>query len=321
MIRQIASRKLLLLAVGFAVLIGLGELPRASAQSATADWEKAAGGKMSFEVASVKPGSREGGHSNIPLTLGSSFAPVGNLMSVNVPLRTLIGFAFKLSVGQTHFFMPGLPDWVDSESFDIEGRAPIANPSKDQFRLMVQSLLANRFKLVIQKEQRPLRIYALVLAKPGRTGSQLRPHVGDAECGAAAHPNDSSARTEFSPYPCGFIQIAPARAFDPSAAAGRLRGGGRDVDLNYIAAFLSGAGYTGTTPDRPVVNETGLTGSYDFWVEFVPDASTVANGTPTDTSGPSFPEALRDQLGLKLVAKTEPVDLLVINHIEQPTPN
>jgi uncharacterized protein (TIGR03435 family) len=315
------GRKLPLLAIRIAavavpLVFGLLNAPRVRAQSPATDWQTEAGGKMAFDVASVKrstPGPN-GYHSNFPLTLGSSFAAVGNLMSVNMPLRTLIGFAFKLSVGQTHFLISGLPDWVDSEWFDIEARAPIANPSKDQFRLMIQSLLADRFKLTMRKESRELPIYALVLTKPSRTGPQLRPHVDDAKCGAEGRADASPAPAELSPLPCG------STVMGIEGTPGQVRGGGRNVGLDYIAAFLSGAGVQGTMPDRTVVNQTGLTGNYDFWIEFVPDA-TVPGGAPADPNGPSFPEALQDQLGLRLVAKTGTVDVRIVDLIEEPIPN
>jgi uncharacterized protein (TIGR03435 family) len=270
---------------------------------------------MAFEVASVKRSAPGLGYENFPLTLGSNFAQVGSLMSVNMPLRPLIGFAYKISVGQMHFFITGLPDWVDSQWFDIEARAPISNPTKDQFRLMVQLLLANRFKLAIHDEEREVPIYALVLTKPGRTGPQLRSHTNDANCGAKGRPDAPSALAEFADLPCGFTLMKP------SSVPGRVRGGGRDVDLDYVAAFLTGTGFRGTTPDRPIVNRTGLTGTYDFAIEFVPDANALPNGVQTDANGPSFPEALEDQLGLKLIAKTGPVDVLVVDHIEQPSAN
>lgn len=308
-----------LIGAGMCIRNARGQAKPAAAP--TPQWEIDAGGKMAFEVASVKrsglpdPAYR----TNFPLTLGSNFGSVGNLMSADVPLRTLIGFAFKLSVGQTRFFMPGLPDWVDSRWFDVEGRAPIANPSKDQFRLMIQSLLADRFKLAMHHETRRLPTYELVLTKPGRTGPQLRPHVDDTTCGAEGRPNAPAATAEFSPFPCGAILIGGSPLVGRSGVPGRVRGGGRDVNLDYIAAFLSGTAFQGATPDRPVVNQTGLTGNYDFWVEFVPEAS--PNVVQPDPNGPSFPEALDDQLGLKLVAKTGPVDVMVVDHIEEPTVN
>lgn len=302
------------------VALRMGAAPQ-SAQFNRSEWEKAASGKMSFDVASVKHSTAEGYHSNFPLTLGSNFGLVGNLFSASVPLRTLIGFAFKLSVGQTQFFIPGLPDWVNSQIFDVEARAPIPAPSKDQFRLMVQSLLADRFKLTMHDETRRIPFYALVLAKPGKTGPQLQPHVDDAKCGAEGRPDAPPALPEFSPFPCGAILIGPARAFVGQSGGSAVAGGGRNVDLDYIAAFLSGTAFQGVTPDRPIMNQTGLRGTYDFWIDFAPDANTLVGGEPADTSGPSFPEALRDQLGLKLNAVTGPIDIHVVDHIEEPAAN
>jgi uncharacterized protein (TIGR03435 family) len=314
--RSVYGSTLLVLAVGVASLTGFGK-PQSRVQPAAPEWETAAGGKMAFEVASVKR-TADGPvyRSNFPLTLGSSnFASVGNRMSADVPLRALIGFAFKLSAGQTHFLISGLPDWVDSEWFEIEARASISNPSKDQFRLMVQTLLADRFKQAMHREKRSLPIYALVLAKPGRTGPQLRPHLDDANCGSEARPDAPPAPEEYSAFPCG------ATVMGGSSVPERARGGGRDVSLDYIAAFLTGTGFQGTAPDRPVVNQTGLSGNYDFWIEFVPDASRLPSGVQPDPNASSFPEALQDQLGLKLLAKTGPVDVLVVDHIEEPAPN
>ena len=145
-------------------------------------WQIEAGGKSSFEVASVKlnkSGDREM-NDNFPLNLGPNFGQVGSLFSVtNVQLSTLIGFAYKLSVGQTHFLMPGLPSWVNDARFDINARAAIANPTKDQFRLMLQSLLADRFRLTMHRETRQLPIFEVVLSKPGKTGPTLTSHVDD----------------------------------------------------------------------------------------------------------------------------------------------
>jgi uncharacterized protein (TIGR03435 family) len=317
--RTAVRRSDLFVVVAVATLLaGLVTLPRIAAQSSTADWERAAGGKMAFEVASVKrqePGTGPGAYrSNFPLTLGSNFKSVGNLMSVDIPVRALIGFAFKLSVGQTHFLISNLPDWVDSEWFDVEARAPIAAPSKDQFRLMAQALLADRFKLKMHTDTRTIPIYSLVLVNPGKTGPQLRPHIDDSKC---AEPRTAAptSPTDFSPFPCGSTVMGGMSDSD------RIRGGGRGVSLDYIAALLTGVGFQGIDSDRPVVNQTGLTGTYDFWIDFLPvlDPAEIARGA--DTSGPSFPEALRDQLGLKLVAKTAPVGVLIVDHIEEPAPN
>jgi uncharacterized protein (TIGR03435 family) len=289
-----------------------------TAQSGAPQWQIDAGGKMSFEVASVKA-SEPGDHGyrmNFPLTLGPNFVPVGNRMSVNVPLRVLIGFAYKLSPGQTRFLMPGLPNWVDSEWFEVEARAS-GNPTKDQFRLMAQSLLADRFALTVHHESRRLPIFALVLSRLGKTGPQLTPHTDDSMC-AGDEQQDllHTFNPGLPPFPCGSI-LFPGMA--PSVP-GRIKGGGRDLTLDYFAAFLTG--FQGLGLDRPVMNQTGLGGSYDFWMELVrPSSTPLPIGVQTDPTGPTLFEALRDQLGLKVKATTGAVDVLVIDHIEEPSPN
>ena len=301
-------------------LPGSSPLLGQSAQSAVPQWQIDAGGKMAFDVASVKPNKSDdrGINANLPLTLGPNLPAVGNLFSVtNTPLRFLIGFAYKLSVGQTRFLMPGLPSWVDEMRFDINARAAIDNPTKDQFRLMVQSLLADRFKLAMHHATRQLPILELVLSKPGKTGPQLTHHVDDAKCGAVGRPDAPPEPGDLSPFPCGMIMIGA-----PSSVPGRVRGGGRDVSMDYIAAFLNGTGYQGMSSDRLVVNGTGLDGEYDFWMEFAPQFTGPQQpAIPPDPNGPTFLEALQDQLGLKLKSTTGPVDVLVIDHIEQPSEN
>ena len=302
-------------------LLGSSPLRGQSAQSAVPQWQVDAGGKMAFDVASVKPNKSDdrGINANLPLTLGPNLPAVGNLFSVtNTPLRFLIGFAYKLSVGQTRFLMPGLPSWVDEMRFDINARAAIDNPTKDQFRLMVQSLLADRFKLAMHHATRQLPTLELVLSKPGKTGPQLTHHVDDAKCGAVGRPDAPPEPGDLSPFPCGMIMIGA-----PSSVPGRVRGAGRDVSMDYIAAFLNCTGYQGMSSDRLVVNGTGLDGEYDFWMELSPQFNGPAppGSITPDPNGPTFLEALQDQLGLKLKSTTGPVDIFIIDHIEEPSPN
>ena len=277
---------------------------------------------MAFDVVSVKinKSGELGGFRNIPLTLGPTMPPVGGLMSMtNVPLRSVIGFAYKLSVGQTRFLMPGLPSWVDSERFDIEARAE-GNPTKDQFRLMVQSLLAERFKLSMHHETRQLPVLAIVLSKPGETGPQLIPHTDDAKCGSEGQPAAPPAPVELAPLPCGMI-VMPGL---PPSVPGRIKGGGRKLSLDYIAAFLTGTAYPGLDSERLVVNRTGLSGEYDFWMELIPSNGAngaLPDGVQPDPNGPTLLEALQEQLGLKLESTTGSVDVFVIDHVEHPSEN
>jgi len=158
----------------------------------------------------------------------------------------------------------------------------------------------------------------VILTKPGKEGPQLTRHVDDATCGAEGRPDAPPASADLSPLPCGGILIGAL-----SPIPGRARAGGRNVTMDYIAAFLTGTGYQGVSNDRPVVDGTALQGNYDFWVEFAPEFSGAAKADhpPSDPSGPTFLEALQDQLGLRLKSTTGPVHLLVVNHIEQPSAN
>src|SRR6266571_55059 len=134
---------------------------------------EAAGIQLAFDVTSVKPNrSSAEAYSRFPLGPGDAYAPNGGfLLATNQPLIVYIRFADKLS--QTD--LPGLSAWVYDDRFDIEARAQ-GNPTKDQVRRMMQSLLADRFKLITHTERQTKPAFNLVLAKAGRTGPQLQAH-------------------------------------------------------------------------------------------------------------------------------------------------
>jgi uncharacterized protein (TIGR03435 family) len=112
--------------------------------------------KLEFEVASVKPnntGDRVAG-TNVPLGPGNVFTPTGGYLSViNYPVMALIGLAYKITGDQEQYLRAHVPDWVLSDHFDVEARAA-GNPTKDEMRLMMRSLLADRFHLVLHHETR-----------------------------------------------------------------------------------------------------------------------------------------------------------------------
>ena len=121
--------------------------------------------RLAFDVASVKP-NKSG---NAIMTASNPAQPGGRFTATNYNLRRLIAVAFNLYLGQTQNTLLGKPDWIDSEHFDIEAETE-GNPTIDQKRLMLQSLLSDRFKLMAHHETRQLPVYALVLSKPGKTG-------------------------------------------------------------------------------------------------------------------------------------------------------
>jgi uncharacterized protein (TIGR03435 family) len=286
------------------------------------DWMAAAGDNQAFDVASVKlnksgmPPSGDVPHSNVALGPGAMYAPNGGLFNAkNMPLLVYIVFAYKINSNQMTAPMAQLPKWVTTSSYDIQARVD-GNPTKDQMRLMMQSLLADRFKLAVHAETKQLSVYNLVQVKPGKFGPQIQPHPADATC-SNAPPAPPAPTTVAGGYPvtCGGLAIVP------STTPGRIRVGARNVPMALIATSFTSP-YLGV--DRPVVDQTGLTGTYDFVVEFSPQIDTPlppgANFTP-DPTGPTFQEAMKEQLGLKLDPGTGSVESYVVDHIEQPAEN
>jgi uncharacterized protein (TIGR03435 family) len=281
--------------------------------------------KMEFEVASVKQNkSDDAATSNFPLGPGAVYTPNGGLFSATgYPLISYIAFAYKLSNNDVQSLLSQLPGWATADRFDIQARAQ-GNPSKDEMRLMMRSLLGDRFKLAIHYETREVPALALVLVKPEKTGRQLQPHAGDAPCPTEAPPPSppASAPTA-SPIPalanelpalCGGIFGMPA------SAPGRLRAAARNVTMELIANLLPGPGNLG----RPVVDRTGLTGTFDFSLEWTPEINgPLPPGVDfePDQSGPGFVDALKEQLGLKLDSTKGRVEVFMVDHVERPSGN
>jgi len=157
-----------------------------------------------------------------------------------------------------------------------------------------------------------------VEATPGTMGPQLMAHAASDDCAKTNLP-DKVGKTATSapalvalPIPCGWIAHLPA------SEPGAHRFGGRGVTLKMLADSLPTQTGLVTLP-RPVVDETGLKGGYDFWMEWTPEDT---RGVPDNgESGGSFREALKKQLGLKLAPAKGPVEVLVIDHVEQPGEN
>jgi uncharacterized protein (TIGR03435 family) len=193
-------------------------------------------------------------------------------------------------------------------------------------RLMVQSVLVDRFKLAMRTESQTRPTFALVLSKPGKTGPQLQSFSDDGSCATAPNVSvppaprvASSATTSTSglqlpPMPCGDFKVLPA------SAPGRIRVGGKKVTMTLIARQLPSGTLAGI--DRPVFDRTGLGGTFNFVIEWTPRfVGPAPLEFTTDEPGPTFTEALDEQLGLRLEPTTGLVDVLVIDHVEQPSPN
>ncbi len=272
-------------------------------------------GLPSFEVASVKRSlPTEPSESNFPLGPGDAYSPNGGYLSAtNLPAMVYLYFAYKVTGTQARALRAQLPEWVANEHYSIQARAS-GNPTKDEMRLMMRSLLAERFKLAIRSETREIPVAALVVARQGKLGPQLRVHPDDEPCPLDAPPNQDTPDGRF-PLLCGGL------VGRPPTTPGRIRFGGRNVTIAFLAASLS----AGTTSNRPLVDRTGLEGRFDFNLEWTSEVAGARGPNPAEPSpeqsGPSFEQALREQLGLKVESQKAPVAVLVVDHIERPTGN
>ena len=275
---------------------------------------------LTFDVASVRPSTSGQPSSNVPLGPGNVFTPTGGLLRArNFPLLTYINFAYRSTSEQEASLAASAPAWVREDLFTIEARTDNTAVTKDQLRSMMRALLADRFKLTIHREMRETRVYALLQVKPDTLGPRLRSHPATAICAnfAPAAPAtggkapDQPVQTSPGDFPviCGGILGLQASASD------RYSFGAAGILMPVIAKSFSSWGNLG----RPVVDRTGLAGPYDFILDFTPDPR--PSYATEDSGGPSFQQALQQQLGLKLEAQKAQVEFLVLDHVEHPTGN
>ena len=207
------------------------------------------------------------------------------------------------------------PTWIAEETFEIVAKAPESTPppSRADMRGMLRTLLADRFELMTHSETRELPVYALVFARTDRRfGTALRRSpMTDADCAAFF------AKATLSPGPvdepwCGMRGRAKAgpggNVFETTFRAMTV------VDIaNYLASHVS----------RPIVDATGLDGRFDLELEFLPSFAqppSSAQNTDGQTS-PALFTALPEQAGLRLESRRVPLEVLVIDHVERPTPD
>jgi uncharacterized protein (TIGR03435 family) len=172
--------------------------------------------------------------------------------------------------------IPAGPGWIRSDRFDIEAKPPDGmQPTAEQVRLMLQNLLAERFQLRLHRETRQLPVYALVV---GKNGPKLRASDPDAREGLVVQGTVNGLHMET-----------------------------KKGSMERLAQQLS------YTAGRPVINKTGLVGTYEFTFDWFP-ATTIP---PPDSNLPSMFIAIQEQLGLRLESTTEPQEVLVIDRVEK----
>jgi len=263
-------RKLLLLAVGLSAIagpiaIGLLNAPMGRAQSRP-------DARLTFEVASVKlapPGATE---------RSLSHSPGARLITSNATLKQLVFLAYQVMP----FQVTGGPDWVESAGFDIEAKAANPKASQEQFRQMIQTLLADRFQLKFHFASKEVPVYALVVA---RNGSKL------------------------------------VEAKDDSADVSMRNGRGEMTGVNTMAMFASALSRPLQRKVVDETGLTGAyTFKLQFVPDEKP-ARPSDDGAAPSLDGASLFTALREQLGLTLKPAKGPVEVLVIDHADKPSVN
>jgi len=280
---------------------------------------------MSFDVVSIRPSKEVVSiPANVSMEIDDRYVPTGGIFSADRTLETYINFAYKLhpTPEQRAAIYGSLPKWVTKQKFMILARAPGNVRKKDQMRLMMQSLLAERFMLKVHFEQKEMAVFALRVMRPGKLGPNLRPHIDGPSCNVPASKVGKSAAVGADVEPTGnqdfpFLCGQYSLMVEPNHL---ILWGSRDASLATLATWIA------VTPPRdlgrPVVDQTGLKGTYDFTLEWQwePDSAAPAN-TEERSSGPTVDEAVEEQLGLRLTPAKAPVPMLVVDRVEMPTEN
>lgn len=248
----------------------------------------------SFDVISIKP--------NRSINSGNSYGDSisGTFTARNLSLLALIEYAYDVKEGQ----IEGLPAWADSEKYDIDAKVDDATAAQERSlsrderakltSTRVQSLFADRFALRLHHETKDMPVLALTIAK---SGAKLSKEA------ATPVPGDPH------PMPPGSIVIGAPGA-ERSIKSNQM-------PLAMLINFLSGLP---EVSGRVLLDETGLTGKYTFNLRWTPQNLSEPTTSP-ETPGPSLFTALEEQLGLRLESTKVPVDVLVVDHVEEPSPN
>lgn len=290
-VRLSLTRKLLLSAAAlafFAVPMAIGAIGAMQAQGSLLHPTDSP--LPTFEVATIKP------NKNVQAGMRIALSP-SNFMETGGSVQEIIGFAFNVNSSDQ---LDGQPSWISSQRFDITAKASedeIAAihrlPAMQQItevRLMMQSLLADRFKLKVSFKTAERPVYALVIAKGG-------PKLKEVQVDPLPPPG-------MRPQPGAHIpSLGRTGANEYTATA---------WDMPSMADFLSRFDEVG---HRVVVDETGLKGHYDFVL------SGISVGPSADGTTTSIFTALKEQLDLELVPRKAPVEVLVIDRIEPPSEN
>jgi uncharacterized protein (TIGR03435 family) len=268
---------------------------------------------LAFDVVSVKP-APPGSFPLVPAFMRDKGAPILGQQRMAAPVWMTIAYAYRMQMSEALAAVQKQPDWVRdriyTETFRVEGE-----PTRDQVREMMRTMLTERFGLQTHEFTREGPVNKLVMSKPGVLGQKIKPHPEGASCSTqegASVGNPPDASTPPVAH-CGFVYYyLPGRV---------LHVGITDTTIADAARSLAGIG-VGELDKWPIVDGTGLTGKYDLTLEFRPAIGNQIIDPEADDDGvPSLIRALKEQLGIKVESGTGPVRVVMIDHISEPTPD
>jgi len=237
-----------------------------------------------FEVATIKPTDPDSKARLIRMQSVNRFYATG------FTLQALVAVAYSL----TPRAISGRSAWTDSDRYDILASTPgDMQPNLDEQMAMLRKLLTDRFQLTFHRESKELPVFAITVAKGGpRLKPSASPPGALPELINVIYPEEKG----------GVHVMLPAR----------------NATIPQFAAMMQR-----TVLDRPVVDQTGLSGTYDFDLEWTPDENQFGGSLPrsVESTKPSLFVAMQEQLGLRIEATKGPVQALVIDRVERPSEN
>ncbi len=254
-----------------------------------------------FEVATIKPFLRNP-NGSFPLRTegGPGTSDPGRISYTNLTLKSLLMSSFDVGA-----FQISAPEWLDSDAGRFVIEATIrTGATKEQVKEMLRNLLGDRFKMTLHRETREVPVYELTVVKKGPMLRESRKE-GEGEPLAPAKGALPWVQAEKD----GFMRLAPGLKTPAPGAGAEWRSPGHQHAVGGNQSIDGLVAYLSFVVKRPVVNKTGLTGNWDYNLDFDPDG---ASDTAPDLIG-----AVRDQLGLKVESKKGPIEVLVVDHIEK----
>lgn len=260
-----------------------------------------------FEVASVKQNTSGDTRAwaspgLLPTPFGRPTPEPGRIAINNVTLRELIAAAYDINPAHVPHLLAGGSGKLLDLRFDIQAQPPEGAPASETL-MMLRALLAERFKLKVHTERRDVPVYALLVARQGQLGRLLRPSKTD--CSVPGTPKAMRSQAPGAVANPGPVCMLNIYQFG--------KPGRGDITMSDTTPLTSLIVRIQPFVDRPLLDATGLAGSFEWSVSFAMNADS--------TTAPPIYSALSEQLGIRVERRTAPFDVLVIDSVETPTPN